>query len=291
MGAPLSSIGSSVPSLRIRSVWFASPTAIPESRTFSTGIVDRLAGRFVDDVEKPFRTDCPIASAAVQPVRFERHLVHERDFPGGIGNDHAIADARQRDGRELLLTRQVFRCGLSPADFAADSVICPYQEQEVDQCRSGERAGANIGGDLRGLPKLDLILFLLQNQFDGSGRELNPSYLCRCRTLRPPTAALKATGALLQLDRVVEFRQFLISQPPKFIHIVSREQSVGGARVKISQFSRDHADGLVVWSEIILVSREQISPLAGLRILIAGQEFVQRIDRLMDAGDFAVVAA
>src|SRR5580698_5892026 len=101
----------------------------------------------------------------------------------------------------------------------------------------------------------------------------------------------EAAWPLLEVDRVLEFGKLLVSQLPKIIHLTSCQQSVSSARVEIIKLSGNHADGLVVWSEVILVSGEQISPLAGLCILIAGQDFVQRIDRLMDAKDLAVVAA
>ena len=67
IGAALSSMGRSVPSLATRTVWFASPTMTPSRRTLATGfstgrrVCSWMMGKTVPRL--------PLASAALQPVR------------------------------------------------------------------------------------------------------------------------------------------------------------------------------------------------------------------------------
>ena len=104
IGAALSSIGSSAPSLLMSSVWFARPTIRPSRKArvagFSTG--SRLASLTMRNTRS---SGSPTASALDQPVSDSATGVQVRDPAGDVGGDDGIADARERGPQPLALRR------------------------------------------------------------------------------------------------------------------------------------------------------------------------------------------
>ena len=120
IGAAESSMGRSVPSLAIRTVWFARPTMTPSRSTLSTGFSTgcRVCSlRMANTVS----SGCPSASSCVQPVSSCGDAVEERDPPLRVGGDHRIADAGERHPQPLLLLVQPLLGGL-PLDPHGDLV-------------------------------------------------------------------------------------------------------------------------------------------------------------------------
>ena len=107
IGAAESSIGRSVPSFEIRTVWLASPTILPLPQRPQRRVLDRLAGVLVDDAEHVFER--PTGSLARLPAdQLLGDRVQEVDPALGVGADDGIADARQRDLQPLpLLVRHL----------------------------------------------------------------------------------------------------------------------------------------------------------------------------------------
>ena len=102
IGAALSSIGRSVPSFEIRTVWLASPTILPSSQRPQRRVLDRLAGVLVDDAEHVFERP-PGRLARLPADQLLGDRIQEIDPPLGVGADDRIADARQRDVQPLPL--------------------------------------------------------------------------------------------------------------------------------------------------------------------------------------------
>ena len=105
MGAALSSIGRSVPSRAMRTVWFASPTIVPSRKArragFSTGWrVRSLTMRKTSGSGRPSGLGLGPAGQGLG------HAVHERDPALGVGADHRVADAGERDPQPLRLLPQ-----------------------------------------------------------------------------------------------------------------------------------------------------------------------------------------
>ena len=102
IGAALSSIGRSVPSLEIRTVWFAKPDDPPSrsarSAGFSTGW--RVSSLTMWNTSSRLR---PAASCRLPADKFLGDRIEEVDPPLGVGADDGIADARQRDVQALPL--------------------------------------------------------------------------------------------------------------------------------------------------------------------------------------------
>ena len=102
IGAALSSIGRSVPSFEIRTVWLASPTILPSlsarSAGFSTGW--RVSSLTMRNTSSSVRPD---ASPDFQPTNSSATGFRKSTRPVGVGADDGIADARQRDVQPLPL--------------------------------------------------------------------------------------------------------------------------------------------------------------------------------------------
>ena len=94
IGAPLSSIGTSVPSLRTRIVWFAKPIIMPFLSTLATGSSTSFTGVLIDYVEYflyPF-----LRSLKKFPTcQFFSHSIHEDDFALSIASDDSVTDTLQ----------------------------------------------------------------------------------------------------------------------------------------------------------------------------------------------------
>ena len=120
IGAAESSMGRSVPSLAIRTVWFASPTTTPSRSTFSTGFSTgcRVCSLTMGNTAS---SGCPCASSCVQPVSSSATRVQERHPPLGVRGDDRIADAGERHPQPLPLLVQPLLGGL-PFDPDGDLV-------------------------------------------------------------------------------------------------------------------------------------------------------------------------
>ena len=102
IGAALSSMGRSVPSLAIRTVWFASPTIVPSSSARSAGF---STGWRVSSLTMR-NTSSSVPARGLLGLPADELLgdrVEEVDPPLGVGADDGIADARQRDVQPLPL--------------------------------------------------------------------------------------------------------------------------------------------------------------------------------------------
>ena len=118
MGAALSSIGRSVPSLAIRTVWFASPTTVPSSKArragFSTGWrVPSLTMRKTSEQRAPHGLCLGPAGQKLG------HAVQERHLALGVGADHGVADAGERDPQPFRLLLQRLLGALASEEDAA----------------------------------------------------------------------------------------------------------------------------------------------------------------------------
>ena len=102
MGAALSSIGRSVPSRAIRTVWLASPTTTPSRRARQGGVLGRLAGVLVDDAED-LRQGLPRGLGLGPPGQGLGHPVEVGHPALGVGADDRVADAGEGDPQPLPL--------------------------------------------------------------------------------------------------------------------------------------------------------------------------------------------
>ena len=105
MGAALSSIGRSVPSRAMRMVWFASPTIVPSRKARSAGFSTGWRVRSLT----MWKTSGKRAAHGLGLGPAGQGLgdaVHERHPALGVGADHRVADAGERDPQPLRLLPQ-----------------------------------------------------------------------------------------------------------------------------------------------------------------------------------------
>ena len=107
IGAALSSMGRSVPSLAMSSVWFASPTITPsrKARTVGFSTVWRLSWLMMLEHAVERLADRLLLRPAGQG---RSHRVEERDLPFGVGGNHGIANAGEGDTTPFRLEVQGF---------------------------------------------------------------------------------------------------------------------------------------------------------------------------------------
>ena len=102
IGAAMSSMGRSVPSLATRTVWLPRPTTTPSRSTFSTGFSTGWRV-FSLRMTNTASSGLPLG-VLLRPARqFLGHAVQERHPPLRVGGDHRIADAGERHPQPLLL--------------------------------------------------------------------------------------------------------------------------------------------------------------------------------------------
>ena len=94
IGAPLSSMGISVPSFRMRTVWPDRPTTHPSRSTRSTGSL--LLSRVCSSTMLKILVTCSeTASLASQPVIFSATAFMKVTRPLAVGGDDGVADGRK----------------------------------------------------------------------------------------------------------------------------------------------------------------------------------------------------
>ncbi len=102
IGAALSSMGRSVPSLAMRTVWFARPTMTPSFNARATGF--STGCRVVSlTMRNTASSGWPAASAFVQPGQGLGHGVQVGDAARRVGRDDGIPDAGERGAQPLPL--------------------------------------------------------------------------------------------------------------------------------------------------------------------------------------------
>ena len=157
MGAALSSMGRSVAVPGDEDGVVRQPHDRPLPQGTEGGVLDRLAGSFVDDVED-------VRKRAAQGLRLGPpgqglgDAVHERDPALGIGADHRVTDAGERDAQPFrLLPQRLFGAparkenalgvlqGDRPQQFLLVVVLPPLTASEY--CR-GERGARHARPDL-----------------------------------------------------------------------------------------------------------------------------------------------
>ena len=100
IGAALSSIGHSLPSFRISTVWFARPTTTPSRSALCRRVLDRLARLLVDDPKH--RVERLAQGIRLRPAGQRLgHGIQVGDAALDIGRDDRVADAAQRDPQHL----------------------------------------------------------------------------------------------------------------------------------------------------------------------------------------------
>ena len=119
IGAPLSAMGRSVPSLATSSVWFAKPDDHPVAQHARDGALHLGAGLLVDDPEHLGGRPAPRLGLGPAGERLG-HRVHLDDGAGRVGGDDRVADAVE--GRP-----EPARLGLERGDLAPERVVFPDQ--------------------------------------------------------------------------------------------------------------------------------------------------------------------
>ncbi len=145
IGAPLSSMGSSLPSLAISTVWLARPTMVPRRITLLTGFSTVSRVVLVDDAEHRVQG---LAQRLGAPAgEGLRDRVQQGDPPLRVGHHDRVADAGERGAEALALGVQHVGGPLAGGQVARDERDDHRDQHEPEReadHRAGER-GAGVG--------------------------------------------------------------------------------------------------------------------------------------------------
>ena len=288
MGAALSSIGVSVPSLAMSRVWLARPTITPSRMTLATG--SSTARRVVSlMIGKTSRIGRPFASSWDQPVSDRATGLRERDPPLAVGGDHGVADARQR-GREPGLARADRR--RRPLPLRGVSTLEGVDTSEQEERRAGgqrERGEGPPDGRLgRRRAEVEGPAFLgpeRVGRFPGPVHQPQPLTALDDPEGFVPISLLPEPDGLLQLGHLPRDDPGQVGDPG----LLGFPRGEGS---EPSQLAIQGRPGVPIRPEIFVTAGEQIPALAGLgvlehreRAIEFGEEIPAPIGLLAGVGD------